>query len=240
MNLDTIICFIDADTKLDSNYLNYINRSQLKNSWKCAVVDFKHLNDEDKTRVLISDYEFFLKDTALRLKEANSPYGFVPIGCSMVCNLFAYIGVGGMNVRKAAEDFYFLQEMQKCYGVYFIDKILVYPSSRYINRSYLGTSKRMYDSLNDDFKISSLHYSSDSFRALASFLKLALSNQGNNIDSIMNESKKINNSLYKFLLKTNFRKAWPSISSSKDKIQFENQFHKWFDFLKTIKLLKYI
>ena len=45
-----------------------------------------------------------LKTTADELKKIGSPYSFVPLGCTMICRLDAYIGVGGMNTRKAAED----------------------------------------------------------------------------------------------------------------------------------------
>ena len=57
---------------------------------------------------------------------------------------------------------------------------------------------------------------------------------------ILSKVKKINDRLYIFLLDHKFESVWPSITSSKNQKQFESQFHKWFDFLKTIKLLKFI
>ena len=59
-------------------------------------------------------------------------------------------------------------------------------------------------------------------------------------DLILSKTKEINQRLYLFLKEHRFESVWPSIQSSKSYVQFENQFHKWFDFLKTIKLLKYI
>ena len=134
MNLDTILCFLDADTQIPLNYLYDINKSQLKYNWKSGVVDFFHLEDELKTKDLIVEYELFLKSTAQEFKKAGSPYSFVPLGCTMLCRLDSYIGAGGMNTRKAAEDFYFLQELRKSYKIHYIDTVQVRPSSRYINR----------------------------------------------------------------------------------------------------------
>ena len=158
----------------------------------------------------------------------------------MLCRLDAYIAAGGMNVRKAAEDFYFLQELQKNDNIHYIDNIQVRPSSRYINRSYLGTSKRMFDVLNNDLDINNLYFPKDEYQVLEKFLKTILQSQSISTKLILSELKKINNRLYIFLLDHKFESVWPSIASSKNQKQFENQFHKWFDFLKTIKLLKFI
>ena len=240
MNLETIICFLDADTQIPSNYLYQINKSQSDYNWKSAVVDFNHLDDEIKTKELIYEYELFLKSTANELEKTGSPYCFVPLGCTMLCRLDGYIAAGGMNVRKAAEDFYFLQELQKNDNIHYIDNIQVRPSSRYINRSYLGTSKRMFDVLNNDLDINNLYFSKDKYQVLEKFLKTILQSQSISTKLILSEVKKINDRLYIFLLDHKFESVWPSITSSKNQKQFESQFHKWFDFLKTIKLLKFI
>ena len=240
MHLETIICFLDADTQIPENYLYEINKNQLEHNWVSAVVDFHHLDDDIKTKALIYRYETFLKDTAKNLKEVGSPYSFVPLGCTMLCRLDGYIGVGGMNTRKAAEDFYFLQELKKCYDVHYIDNIQVRPSARHINRSYLGTSKRMFDALNGNLNIQDLYFSKEKYEIIKMFLRFVLNSKDLKADLILLKTKEINQRLYLFLKEHRFESVWPSIQSSKTYVQFENQFHKWFDFLKTIKLLKYI
>jgi len=239
-HLETIICFLDADSITSSNYLNAIKKSKEDSKWQAAVVDFNHLQDEERTKKIIIEYENFLKDTALELGHSGSPYNFVPIGCTMICTLKAYISIGGMNVRKAAEDFYFLQELQKYDKVHFINKVLVFPSSRDINRSYLGTSKRMHQAVNGKLNINNLYYSSDAYKILKVFLKMILSSNGVDVTHIMNKVKDIDIRLYKFLCESNFDIIWSRINGAGNQLHFENQFHKWFDFLKTIKLLKYI
>ena len=56
MHLETIICFLDADTQIPLNYLYQINKSQSEDNWKSAVVEFNHLSDEIKTKDLIREY----------------------------------------------------------------------------------------------------------------------------------------------------------------------------------------
>ena len=240
MNLDAVICFLDADTQVPKHYLKIINKSQSKIKWHSAVVDFHHLHDESKTKGFIQDYELFLKKTSEKLKKAGSPYSFVPLGCTMLCRLDSYIGVGGMNTRKAAEDFYFLQELKKSYDVHYIEEVQVRPSNRYINRSYLGTSKRMFDVINGELNIDDLYFSDIKYDILSLFLKKILKSKELSSAVVLSNFKKNNIKLYQFLIENKFELVWSSISGSKNQKQFENQFHKWFDFLKTIKLLKFI
>ena len=97
----------------------------------------------------------------------------------------------------------------------------------------------MFDVLNNDLDINNLYFSKDKYQVLEKFLKIILQSQSISAKLILSEVKKINDRLYIFLLDHKFESVWPSITSSKNQKQFERQFHKWFDFLKTIKLLKF-
>ena len=236
---DTIICFIDADTKLSEDYLDIIHASYIKNQWKAATVDFEHLRDEPETIKIISNYENFLKSTAKNLKKSNSPYSYVPLGSTMICTQNAYIAVGGMNKRKAAEDFYFLQELQKAFGVFHINNILVYPSSRYLNRSYLGTSMRLKKCVDGALDINSLYYSSKSFKILSIWIETALNSEKISYEEMLKKCQEIDLDLSEILISLNFKKAWKGITNSSSATHFKKQFHRWFDAFKTFKLLKY-
>ena len=63
-----------------------------------------------------------------------------------------------MNLKKAAEDFYFLQELEKYSGVHKINEVVVHPSSRYLNRTYLGTSTRLKKCMDGELKMKSFYY----------------------------------------------------------------------------------
>ena len=236
---DSLFCFIDADTKINSHYLQTISSSYRRYNWKAATVMFEHMSDESKTIKIIREYEKFLNKTSELLEKNGSPYNYIPIGSSMICNVKSYVSVGGMNTRKAAEDFYFLQELQKAFGVFKIKEVLVYPSSRYTPRAYLGTSSRLLKCLNKELTMDSLYYTDYSFKILNKWLLLALKSEKKSYKEILKECDFLDKKLIVFLEQHNFKNAWRAINQAPTSIHFKEQFHRWFDGFKTFKLLKY-
>ena len=236
---NSLFCFIDADTKINSHYLQSISSSYKKYNWKAATVMFEHMNDEPKTIKIIKEYEKFLNTTSVLLEKNGSPYNYIPIGSSMICNVKSYVSVGGMNSRKAAEDFYFLQELEKAFGVFKIKEVLVYPSSRYTPRAYLGTSSRLLKCLDNKLTMDSLYYTDYSFKILNKWLLLALKSEKKSYGKISKECDSLDKKLMIFLEQHNFRNAWRAINQAPTSAHFKKQFHRWFDGFKTFKLLKY-
>ena len=239
LNANSIICFIDADTIISEKYLSIIKASYNKDNWNAATVNFLHQNDESKTKKLIREYEKFLKVTSSNIRECGSPYSYVSLGSTMICTCSAYVSVGGMNKRAAGEDFYFLQELEKFCGVKQINDILVHPSSRYLNRLYMGTSMRLKKSLNGELDLSTLYFSESSFKILKKWIKLALSSDKKDYNALIKNINKIDSELLPFLDKINLKKAWDSIASAPSYNHFSKQFHRWFDALNIFKLLKF-
>jgi len=236
---DSLICFIDADTILSDKYLTCIKSSYSKNKWQASIVNFSHQNDEPKTKVLIKEYEKYLKETAANIKSCGSPYGYVSLGSTMVCTYLAYISVGGMNRKIASEDFYFLQELEKYCGVKQINDILVHPSSRYASRLYLGTSMRLQKSLAGELDLSTLYFSKDAYNILEKWIQLALSSKEKTYNTLKDNILRIDHDLLEFLNSINLKGAWESIVNSPSSNHFEKQFHRWFDGLSIFKLLKF-
>ena len=141
--------------------------------------------------------------------------------------------------KKATEDFYFLQKIRKFCEIYFLNEELVFPSSRLSDRVYLGTGFRMLDSLNGK-PINDLYYSENSFRVLSEALDLLLSSYGKDSERVASGLLKIDSALHDFFLKEGLFNVWGKINKeSKFERQFKLQFHKWFDNLKTLRLLKF-
>ena len=239
LNQDSLICFLDADTLVSKNYLSTIYESYIKQKWNAATVNFNHQNDEPKTIDLITIYENYLKDTALNIEKSGSPYCYVSLGSTIICTYNAYISVGGMNRKIASEDFYFLQELEKFCGVTQIKDILVYPSSRYMSRLYLGTSWRLEKSLKGELNLSSLYFSEKSYHILREWISLALESRKLDQKDMKDKITKIDKSLLKFLNDINFKNAWKSINNAPTNHHFIKQFHRWFDGLCVFKLLKF-
>ena len=230
----------DADTTLANHYLitviNYFNEHQIS----AAVLGFKHRAASDHNiQNSIREYEKFLLYTANQIKKSGSPYGYVSMGSTMVCTVKAYVAIGGMPRKKATEDFYFLQEMTKFCGVYSIPDILVHPSPRITNKVYLGTGFQMTQA-QSGFKIKNLYYSKYAFNLLKQWIELAAKSWKISLDELLIKLNLINPKLKKFLIYEGIETIWLNLqSSSPTKDHFIQQVHRWFDGLKTIRLLKH-
>jgi len=237
---DSLFCCTDADTILESNYLEDVTLFQKKHNAKAMVVGFSHQKSENEnTNFAIKEYETFLFETASKIMKTGSPYGYVSLGSAIVCTAETYASVGGMPKRKATEDFYFLQECAKFCGVHSMDKKLVHPSSRISDRVYLGTGFRMQQ-VSSGLSISELYYSDEAFILLQKWLIIGLNGYKQKLDEILLITKQVSPKLTQFILRENIEDIWDGIQTSSPSIHhFYQQFHRWFDGLKTIRLLKH-
>ena len=89
------------------------------------------------------------------------------------------------------------------------------------------------------FNFSTLFYSDDAFDLLAQWLKLGNSAWKSNLADILEKSNTINPYLADFLKQEKIESIWTKIqSNAPSNSHFSQQFHRWFDGLKTIRLLK--
>jgi len=239
-NNKSFIFSTDADTIVDNHYFNAVIDYFNQYNAEAAVVGFSHFPRENTTLGhLIKEYEKFLLLTARKIKEAGSPYGYVAMGSTIVCTANAYTAVGGMSRKKATEDFYFLQELAKFCGVHTIPDILVYPSSRPISRVYLGTGFRMLQA-KQGLQINNLYYSKYAFSLLKQWITIGTAAWKLSLFELLDKTGSKNIELKNFLLREGIEKIWKNLqSSSPSESHFIKQFHRWFDGLKTIRLLKY-
>ena len=166
-----LILTTDADCTLEPGYLTEAVDNFNKRNLSAAVVDFRH--DVSGTDILsraIVCYEIFLRYYVMGLKYACSPYAFHTIGSTMVCDYESYIKVEGMNKRKAAEDFYFLEKLAKNVKVATINSTFVCPSGRGSWRVPFGTGQRVnrfLSGIQDEYTL----YDPESFNILKTGLK---------------------------------------------------------------------
>lgn len=143
-NKKKILISLDADCLVSENYIETIVQSFNNNDLKVAVTNFEHiLPDYENQKLAIINYEIFLRYYVLGLKYAKSKFAYHSIGSTIICESDSYIKVGGMNKKKAGEDFYFLEKLAKIANIIKLENASVYPSSRISTRVPFGTGPRI-------------------------------------------------------------------------------------------------
>jgi len=235
-----IIISLDADCIVDKNYIREIINSFETNGISVANIEFEHnLSEERTNRSGIISYEIFLRHYVAGLLFAKSPFAFHTVGSTVVCDHEAYIFAGGMNTKKAAEDFYFLQKLAKNYKIDRIFSTRVRPSARESWRVPFGTGRTMMEiaSINKEIKV----YDPDIFLILKNWLELFSADLSLNADVLLAEAKRIHPELFNFLISRNFKQDWIKIlENSKSEKQLNSQRKNWFDAFETLKLTHHL
>lgn len=235
-----ILVCLDSDCTVSENYLEEIIINYNQKNMSAGYVHFEHpFPDDEEINLAIICYELFLRYYVLGLRLANSPYAFFTIGSTMLCDVESYIKIEGMNKRKAAEDFYFLEKLGKHYKIETIENAVVFPSPRGSFRVPFGTGQRVNRYLS---KIQNeyLLYNPESFLILKKWIGL-FHNNNFTATEYLSKAKKINAALYNFLIENKFEKSWNKIiSNSNNQKQIELQKKRWFDGFRTLKLIHYL
>ncbi len=235
-----LIC-LDADCTVSANYLTAIVDEYNTRNLSAAYVKFIHKVEENTpTTQAIICYEIFLHYYVHGLKYADSPFAFHTIGSTMICDYESYIKAEGMNKRKAAEDFYFMEKLAKNYKVDKINSATVYPSSRSSWRVPFGTGQRVGRYLSH-IQNEYLLYDPKSFDVLKQWLQIYNSSLSFTADEFIKSAENIHPELCNFLLQQNFVNDWTKIlEHSTTPGQITKQKHKWFDGFRTLKLIHHL
>ncbi len=235
-----IIC-LDADCIIEKNYIEEIITSFNTKNINSAVINYEHqLPDDEESQRAIICYEIFLRYYEFGLKYAGSDYYFQAIGSTIVCDHEAYIKVEGMNKKKAAEDFYFLEKLIKNYEIQRIKSTKVFPSGRPSWRVPFGTGQRISRYLSKA-QNEYLLYDPESFTILKKWLELFNNKDIFLTKDYLQKAKEIHPELFYFLSRQNFEKDWEKISAnSKDEKHLHSQKIKWFDGFRTLKFIHHL
>jgi len=167
-----IACF-DADCLCSRNYLMEIERFYRDNrKANCALMAFEHdlsVIEDPRNRDAIINYELHLRYYVQALKYAHFPYAYHTIGSCITLKSSVYQKQGGMNLRKAGEDFYFLQKLFPLGGVHNLTCATVYPSARPSHRVPFGTGRSILEILEAKQEDSYFTYHPDTFVELRQF-----------------------------------------------------------------------
>jgi glycosyltransferase involved in cell wall biosynthesis len=140
---------LDADCQVDPDYCRAWHHLFEQENLDAATMHFEHpftqLNEAERRAII--EYELHLRYYFRAQEFIGYPNAIQPIGSCMGVRKDFYQKIGGMNSRKAGEDFYFLQ---KCVlnGKWVYDKsTTIYPQARISDRVPFGTGKAMRDLL---------------------------------------------------------------------------------------------
>lgn len=225
---ETVICSMDGDTLVEEEYFKYVIDFFRSRPEGGVSIGLRHLPGADEAgEKAIRRYESYLERYAAQLKRCGSPYGFHTVGSAFAVRGESYMKCGGMKVRQAGEDFYFLQAVAKTSGVGLIEKILVHPSARVSARTPFGTGQAVRDLLAGK----GLNEIPDAaFDRLANLLAAATAEGVLDSDSPSLPDEE-------FFRSEKFFKVWPGIRRNTPRSKLTNAFHIWFDGLKTLRFL---
>jgi hypothetical protein len=174
------------------------------------------------------------------LSYAGSPYAFHSIGSTMACSADGYTDVRGMNRRRAAEDFHFLNKLAKVGKIGTITETTVFPSSRPSGRVPFGTGRSMLRFLTggtDEYRL----YDPRIFVILREWLAAMETDPDKEPETILGAANRIHARLEEYLRLSRFATDWTVIRKNcRDAGHLRRQFHVWFDGLKTLKLVHHL
>jgi hypothetical protein len=233
-----IACF-DADSICEKNYLIELKSFFDRNRPNGVSIHFEHpyveLKDRSQAHAIIR-YELHLRYLVHGFRYAGVRQAFHAIGSSMAVTAEAYAKQGGMNKRKAGEDFYFMQKIVNLGRYFELNTTTVYPSARESDRVPFGTGRAMMDA-KCERKEFTFSYAWNNFETLRELLEHKV---------LFYEDpeagfKKSPSILQPFLSNIHFVQSIKKLSqNSSNSAQFDNAFHQWFDGFKAMKAMHFL
>jgi glycosyltransferase involved in cell wall biosynthesis len=241
LDKDGIIASFDADAICEKNYLTEIERhfNESPNSPACSIY-FEHPLDGDEFDHIIYqgiiNYELHLRYYNQAIKFCGLPYAFHTVGSSMAVRSSAYQKQGGMNKRKAGEDFYFIHKIIALGNYSELNSTVVKPSPRTSDRVPFGTGKAISDWIKKE-EDKFVTYKFEIFVQIKSFLQLIPEIYQNKSfpDGVLSTA------FIKFLAANDFEnKILEILENTTDFKSFKKRFFVWFDAFKVLKLVHYL
>ncbi|MDW3191804.1 MAG: hypothetical protein R8G66_05550 [Cytophagales bacterium] len=135
MGKDGIITCYDADCLCDPRFFQVIEETFRQQQLGAGVIFYEHPLSNNE----IIQYELFLRYHIDALRFAEFPYAYQTLGSCISVRSSVYQKHGGMNTRKAGEDFYFLHKIIPHCKFGEINNTMIYPSARESDRVPFGT-----------------------------------------------------------------------------------------------------
>jgi hypothetical protein len=236
LRVNGVIVNLDADTLVSPHYTKNIVAFFADHADTEALsIAFEHpVSDaiRDPHAYAAALYELHLRYFINMQRLIQLPYAFQTVGSAMAVRAWAYAKEGGMNMRQAGEDFYFLHKYSKNGALAELNTCCVYPSTRESDRVPFGTGKAISDALSSDY-LKRLTYHPAHFEMLKSWIDSVISHKNDDIA--------INTHLNQFLVNNKYEHKLEEIKHhTRDAVAFEKRFYQWFDPFLLMKYLHYM
>lgn len=239
-----VIVGFDADCKCMKNYFCEIEKIFKQNSKLdgCSI-QFEHPlegNEFDEfTYSAISSYELYLRYYIEALKFAKHPFAFQTIGSSFAVRAEIYCKQGGMNKRKAGEDFYFLQKIIQSANYTELNTTKVFPSPRSSDRVPFGTGAaigKMQISGDSNY----MTYDLQAFEDISEIVEKSGYLFEADEEKIKSVIEELSISMQNFLIENDFTNNVIEINlNSNSQLTFNQRFFRWFDMFKVLKYMNF-
>jgi hypothetical protein len=231
---------LDADTLVEPTYLAALSAHFAAAAAGGAVIPFRHRPAQSAEEdAAIRRYELYLRGHVLGLSLAGSPYAFHTVGSALACRAESYLRAGGMNRRRAGEDFYFLQQLAKTSGVAPLSGTLVHPSPRPSARTPFGTGRSVARQLAGEEDV--LLAPAAAYRRLGAWLALAAEHGDGDGASLLARAARLDERLADFLEEAGLVSVWERLRlQHRTPQRLLGAFHGWFDALKSYRLLQHL
>lgn len=240
---DGFIVGLDADSICESNYLTALESHFNKHPKTpgCSL-HFEHplsgnlASDIYETAGL---YELHLRYYVQALRHAGFPHAFHTIGSSMAVRAPVYMSQGGMNRRKAGEDFYFLHKIIPLGYFTELTETTVYPSPRPSDRVPFGTGRAVSKHRGTEMFPT---YPWDAFKDLKTFFQLvSYHDPFAKTDQIQLPKNQVSQPIKDFLDVTDGWSCWEScIKGTASFEAYQRRFFQWFDGFLCMKCIHFL
>jgi hypothetical protein len=244
-NKDGVILSLDADCLVAQNYFAAVCNElvKIKDRNACSIY-FEHplsgSEFQEKFYSNITLYELHLRYYFQGLAYSGFPYVFHTVGSALAVKAFSYVKAGGMNRRRAGEDFYFIQKLVPEGGYVNLNSTVVYPSPRASLRVPFGTGASI-GKLTEENSPTYMTYNIQAFKDLRLFFGMT--------EKIYKCKHKELTVLFKFLppsLKlligeNEWIKKMTEIKSNTSYLEsFKKRFFGWFNMFRIVKYMNFV
>jgi len=234
LSKDGIIVCLDADSTVEKNYFQKIVEGfDAHPKHLAASIYFEHEYKWNKEKII--QYESHLRYFLAMQRRINLPFAIQTVGSSMAVRASGYCKLGGMNIKQAGEDFYFLQKFISNNNCFEINDTAVYPSDRGSERVPFGTGRAVEKLNKEQTELKTYH--PDNFYVIKNFIASVF----NNYSVAQYEEAQfshLNTELLSFLIMKDYITMLNQIkSNTSSNEKFKMRFFQWFNAFMLMKCL---